>query len=698
MQRRHWIASWACPGLTLAAATSVAWTATASALSGTAVNVGSPLAITGLSVGVDPSGTSYVAWANSKELPPVTTDVVQYCVLPPGSSSCAHTGTLTPANGAAEIDSVQVVVDGTVVVILADVRDAKSNDYVPEQEWQSTDGGSSFTAVDGGRSVADGIINSSSTFPLNAVVVPGTDALGYGWQTAGLEPPTFDEFLLTSPPECSVMTCAPDEAFATLAPASEPDQIGDAGGEFASELGTDPGVLGVFNINFAGGSLACPVAPSDTNFGAAFVYGSGPQSPTNSYDIPPGQSDSAWKVPVMEAFCDSYPLAVVGGPSGFGVLEIADPHRGGYTTYQRFDQATMKFDTPVVTMADANVDQASASQDQASLSQDGAGGVYATYLGTDAPQPAISLSYSDDGGTTWSGPNALNANTDSGASHLTSSVNAAGQGWATWFDAETGSVFAQQFDAADSVPPPTATTISTTQTSGTARGSSLTIPAGTIGEADRATISGAYASGATGTVTYALYSRSSCSGSSAVFKSAASNVSGGVAAPSGGVSVALSPGRYYWQAAYSGNAGSARGVRGNLPSSSACGSEVLTVVPPVAIAKHASIRGTTITIRVTCVSIPCTLRATLKEGGSKRITADSVAILNNGKRSKTVTLASGTFTVRKTGSRKLAIHLTGTGKHYFRHHHGPVNATVEISEQTPGGIVRTPQALRIARA
>ena len=96
--------------------------------------------------------------------------------------------------------------------------------------------------------------------------------------------------------------------------------IGDAGGEFASELGTNPGVLGVFNINFASGSLACPVAPSDTNFGAAFVYGSGPQSPTNSYDIPAGQPDSAWKVPVTEAFCDSYPLAVAGGPSGFGVL------------------------------------------------------------------------------------------------------------------------------------------------------------------------------------------------------------------------------------------------------------------------------------------------------------------------------------------------------------------------------------------
>jgi hypothetical protein len=339
---RHWVVSWAWAGLTLAAATSFAWTATASALSGTAVNVGSPLAITGLSVGVDPSGTSYVAWANSKELPPVATDVVQYCVLPPGSSNCAHTGTLTPANGAAQIDSVQVLVDGTVVVILADVRGAKSNDYVPEQEWQSTDGGSSFTAVDGGRSVADGTINSS-TFPLNAVVVPGTDALGYGWQTAGSEPPTFDEFPFTSPPECAVMTCAPDEAFATLAPASEPDQIGDAGGEFASELGTNPGVLGVFNINFASGNLACPVAPSDTNFGAAFVYGSGPQSPTNSYDIPPGQSDSAWKVPVTEAFCDSYPLAVAGGPSGFGVLEIADPHRGGSTNYQRFDQATMKF-------------------------------------------------------------------------------------------------------------------------------------------------------------------------------------------------------------------------------------------------------------------------------------------------------------------------------------------------------------------
>ncbi|MHB8693966.1 MAG: hypothetical protein ACYDHH_22225 [Solirubrobacteraceae bacterium] len=55
-------------------------------------------------------------------------------------------------------------------------------------------------------------------------------------------------------------------------------------------------------------------------------------------------------------------------------------------------------------------------------------------------------------------------------------------------------------------------------------------------------------------------------------------VSAGNAALSDGVPTALSPGQYYWQATYSGNASSANGP-GNLAGASGCGSEVLTVSP-----------------------------------------------------------------------------------------------------------------------
>ncbi len=34
---------------------------------------------------------------------------MQYCVLPTGATGCSHSGDLTPADGAAYIDGVQVL-------------------------------------------------------------------------------------------------------------------------------------------------------------------------------------------------------------------------------------------------------------------------------------------------------------------------------------------------------------------------------------------------------------------------------------------------------------------------------------------------------------------------------------------------------------------------------------------------------------
>ena len=75
------------------------------------------------------------------------------------------------------------------------------------------------------------------------------------------------------------------------------------------------------------------------------------------------------------------------------------------------------------------------------------------------------------------------------------------------------------------------TAIATTQTSGTTSGASITIPDGTVGEYDKATITGANAGSATGTLDYGLYSSSSCAASSLLLSST-STVTGGVAGPS----------------------------------------------------------------------------------------------------------------------------------------------------------------------
>ena len=236
--------------------------------------------------------------------------------------------------------------------------------------------------------------------------------LGFGWDTAGSSPPTFNAFPLTSPPECSRASCP--TGFASLEPNTNPDQIGNPFGAFASEAGAAPGVMGVFDTLFTNGPLGCA-----KSFGTAYAYGAGNQAATNDYNISPGSPNSAWRVPVAQLDCNVENPAVGGGPSGFGVLETDD---GTSTTiYRRFNATTMKFDTPVVTVAKNG-------QSNGAVSQDGAGGVYATYMlgGSGGP---VNLSYSADGGKSFA-TGVLDANTAGGADKVTSAVNAVGQGWA----------------------------------------------------------------------------------------------------------------------------------------------------------------------------------------------------------------------------------------------------------------------------
>ena len=69
--------------------------ASALAVSGTTVKIGTPYESGPPSVAVDPSGTAYVAWANEKDLAGAN-DFVEYCVLPVGTTGCTHSGSLLP--------------------------------------------------------------------------------------------------------------------------------------------------------------------------------------------------------------------------------------------------------------------------------------------------------------------------------------------------------------------------------------------------------------------------------------------------------------------------------------------------------------------------------------------------------------------------------------------------------------------------
>jgi hypothetical protein len=412
--------------------------------SGSPVKLGTPFESGQPAVAVTPAGGAVVAWANTKDLAGVT-DLVQWCVLPANATACSPTGSLTPADGASHIDGVQVLVEGTQIVILADVFGAQGNnatDFEPEQEWASTDDGATFAAVNNGLSVTSGILNAD-TEPIGAVTVPGSGVLGYGWVTAD-GPPTFNAFPLAAPPECSVATCG--TPFATLEPATNPDTLTNEAGDFAASA---TGVMGAFDTEFSNGPLGCAKGG-----GTAYVYGSGAQSATNDYNVSPGQPNSAWRVPVTQLDCDVENPAVAGGPSGFGVLESDDGH--GTTVYHAFDATTQKFDAAPVTLDPAH------GELSGSLSQDVHGGIYATYLEGGPGGPA-NLSYSADAGKSFATA-AINPDKDEAMSDLASAVNPGGQGWLAWLD--NGSVFAQSFKAADALSAPTVSGGATGSSSG----------------------------------------------------------------------------------------------------------------------------------------------------------------------------------------------------------------------------------------
>jgi hypothetical protein len=106
------------------------------------------------------------------------------------------------------------------------------------------------------------------------------------------------------------------------------------------------------------------------------------------------------------------------------------------------------------------------------------------------------------------------------------------------------------------------TTLVTQLSGGGKSGATLTVPASTA-VSDQATLKGSNVPEAGGTVAYAVYSDSACTALVAEAGSVAVNA--GVAGAS--QPLTLAAGTYYWQASYGGDAG-------NLPSKSACGTEV----------------------------------------------------------------------------------------------------------------------------
>ncbi len=120
----------------LAAVVVLAGAGSASAVSGSPVKLAQPQSYAPPSVAVGAEGTAYVAWDNTKGLGGIQ-EVVEYCVIPAGAKGCAHTGQLPLGSGPGYIfGHVEVLIDGSTVVIFAGDLAVKGEDYEPTQEWQ----------------------------------------------------------------------------------------------------------------------------------------------------------------------------------------------------------------------------------------------------------------------------------------------------------------------------------------------------------------------------------------------------------------------------------------------------------------------------------------------------------------------------------------------------------------------------------
>jgi hypothetical protein len=204
------------------------------------------------------------------------------------------------------------------------------------------------------------------------------------------------------------------------------------------------------------------------------------------------------------------------------------------------------------------------------------------------------------------------------------------------------------------------TTLATSLAGGTATpGVAITVPAGTP-VTDSATLTGAVASGATGTVTYNVYTDDTCT--TLVKAGSAEKITTPGVLPASAPVTLTTTGTYYWTASYSGDAS-------NLASASNCGTERLTVgtaatTLATSLSGGNATPGTAITVpQGTAVTDSATLAGTAASGATGTVTynvySDSkcTALVNGGSAEKITT--PGTLPA------SAAVTLTGTGTYYW---------------------------------
>jgi hypothetical protein len=631
-------------------------------------------------------GYTYVAWSAPDSQN--GGNGVDLCVLPPHVIGCESGSPvlLTDTNtGALGTNSSNTVGLGGLVVLpgSGEVVVLGTPVETGTVAWASPPGGAAFLTSGGGLQDGGNFISPVSLFYTtnNAVALSSTDVGIFD---------SYDHFY----------SYFSDSPFAgPESPSTLPSNTGNAnnGGQFddqgdtqgpviAAEPAPPPAAAGTYIVVGAGANVSSnETTPTGCINDAATGYGvdvgtTGASGTLNHQGLQPSGFG-------LLACSAEDPTLASGGTDGIGVLEeegsaISGAGSDWQMAYRPFNATATggSFGAPVE-LSDITGEVLD-GVDAVDVSDDSGTGVYAFWEDGNTV-----LDYSANGGGTWGGPvltpipytaHGVITGIGGGAAEI-AYVNNPGTG---------NQVFLQLVDYQELLIKPTA--ISTVQRSGTTSGANITIPAGTVGESDTATITGTNAASASGTVDFALYNNSSCSGTPTF--AGAAEAANGTATITDDSSTGLPPGSYYWEAAYAGNAT-------NLPSSSPCGSEVLTVTAATTtgstgkgatIGEGATSTSSTVTVTITCPSA-CTVTITIE-------IPTASAARKSKKKPKPLTLATGKFTLPKGGTEKLTLHLTKTGKKVFAAHHGRLKASLLLSEKIDGHTILISKTIKIRPA
>ena len=116
--------------------------------------------------------------------------------------------------------------------------------------------------------------------------------------------------------------------------------------------------------------------------------------------------------------------------------------------------------------------------------------------------------------------------------------------------------------------------------------------------------------------------------------------------------------------------------------------KVIAVLPPTA-GSSATSNGKTVGVSMSCQVVPCTITVTVTATESTK--RGSLAVeASNGKHKparRTITLASGTFTLTKKGSHKVEVRLSKPGKGLLAKDGGHLTATILVGVKVGGTTV-----------